>query len=96
MYRTDFWTLWVRERVGWFGTMALKHVYYMWNGLPVQVRCMIHGARGWCTGMTSPEHHPKGWDGEGGGTGVQEEEHMYTRGGFMSLCSKTNKILQSN
>ena len=28
MYRTVFWTLWERERVGWFGRMALKHVYY--------------------------------------------------------------------
>ena len=54
MYRTVFWTLCKRERemVGWFGRMALKHVYYhMWNGSPVQVRCMIQGARGWCTGM---------------------------------------------
>ena len=25
-YRTVFWTLWERERVGWFGRMALKHV----------------------------------------------------------------------
>ena len=24
MYRTVFWTLWERERVGWFGRMALK------------------------------------------------------------------------
>ena len=33
--------------------MALKHVYYhMRNESPVQVRCMIQGARGWCTGMT--------------------------------------------
>ena len=28
MYRTAFWTLWERARVGWFGRMALKHVYY--------------------------------------------------------------------
>ena len=28
MYRTVFWTLWERVRVGWFGRMALKHVYY--------------------------------------------------------------------
>ena len=27
MYRTVFWTLWERERVGWFGRMALKHVF---------------------------------------------------------------------
>ena len=26
MYRTVFWTLWERERVGWLGRMALKHV----------------------------------------------------------------------
>ena len=23
---------------------------------------------------------PEGWDGEGGGTGVQDGEHMYTHG----------------
>ena len=35
MYRTVFWTLWERARVGWFGRMALKHVnYYMWNESP--------------------------------------------------------------
>ena len=28
MYRTIFWTLWERARVGWFGRMALKHVNY--------------------------------------------------------------------
>ena len=25
---------------------------------------------------------PEGWDGEGGGRGVQDGEHMYTHGGF--------------
>ena len=24
----------------------------MWNELPVQVRCMVQGSWGWCTGMT--------------------------------------------
>ena len=53
MYRTVFWTLWERARVGWFGRMALKHVYYhMWNESPVQVRCTIQDAQGWYTGMT--------------------------------------------
>ena len=28
---------------------------------------------------------PEGWDGEGGGTGVQDGEHMYTHGWFMSM-----------
>ena len=36
---------------------------------------------------------PEGWDGEGGGRGVQDGEHMYTRGRFMSMYGKTNIIL---
>ena len=36
---------------------------------------MIQGAQGWCTGMTLRD-----WDGEGGGRGVQDGEHMYTHG----------------
>ena len=28
MYKTVFWTLWEKERVGLFGRMALKHVKY--------------------------------------------------------------------
>ena len=37
---------------------------------------------------------PEGWDGEGGGErGVQDGEHMYTRGGFMSTYGKTTTIL---
>ena len=36
---------------------------------------------------------PEGWDGEGGGRGVQDGEHMYTCGGFMSVYGKTNTIL---
>ena len=34
---------------------------------------------------------PEWWDGEGGGRGVQDEEHIYTHGWFMSLYGK--KIL---
>ena len=48
---------------------------------------MIQDAQGWCTGMTQRDH------GEGGGRGVQDGEHMYTCGGFMSMYSKTNTIL---
>ena len=32
-------------------------------------------------------------DGEGGGRGVHDGEHMYTHGGFMSMYGKTNTIL---
>ena len=49
----QFFGLWERERVGWFGRMALKHVYYhIKNKPPVQVWCRIQDAWGWCTGMT--------------------------------------------
>ena len=36
---------------------------------------------------------PEGWDGEGGERGVQDGEHMYTHGGFMSMYGKINTIL---
>ena len=36
---------------------------------------------------------PEGWDGEGGGRGFQNGEHMYTHGRFKSMYGKTNKIL---
>ena len=36
---------------------------------------------------------PEGWNGEGGGRRVQDGEHMYTCGGFISMFGKTNTIL---
>ena len=36
---------------------------------------------------------PEGWYGEEGGRGVQDGEHVYTHGGFMSMYGKTNTIL---
>ena len=36
---------------------------------------------------------PEGWDGEGSGSGVQDGEHVYTRGRFMLMYGKTNTIL---
>ena len=36
---------------------------------------------------------PEGWYGEESGRGVQDGEHVYTRGGFMLMHGKTNTIL---
>ena len=36
---------------------------------------------------------PESWDGEGGGRGVQDEEHIYTHGGLMSMYGKTITVL---
>ena len=41
IYRTAFWTLWEKAKVGCFKRTALKHVYYLgWNRSPAQVGCM--------------------------------------------------------
>ena len=36
---------------------------------------------------------PEGGYGEEGGRRVQDREHVYARGGFMLMYSKTNTIL---
>ena len=36
---------------------------------------------------------PEGWYREGGGRRVQDVEHMYTCGGYISVFGKTNTIL---
>ena len=41
MYRTVFWTLWEKARVGSFKRTASKHVYFLGrNRSPVKVGCM--------------------------------------------------------
>ena len=45
-----------------------------------------------CSGLVHWDD-PEGWDGEGAGSGVQDGEHMYTCGGFMSMYGKTTTIL---
>ena len=36
---------------------------------------------------------PEGWYAEGGGRRVQDGEHMYTCGGFISIFGRTNTVL---
>ena len=46
-----------------------------------------------CSGLVHWDD-PDGWDGEGGGWGgVQDGEHIYTHGRFMSMYGKTTTIL---
>ena len=40
-----------------------------------------------CSGLMHWDD-PEGWDGEEGGRGVQDGEHMYTHGWFMSMYGK--------
>ena len=45
-----------------------------------------------CSGLVHWDD-PEGWDGEGGGRWVQDGEHRYIHGGFMSMYGKTNIML---
>ena len=42
-----------------------------------------------CSGLVYWDD-PEGWDGEGGGKGVQDGEHMYTHGWFMPMYGKNH------
>ena len=46
-----------------------------------------------CLGLVHWDDPEGGVIGEGGGRGVQDGEHVYTRGRFMLIYSKTNTIL---
>ena len=50
----------------------------------------MHGTG--CLGLVHWDD-PEGWYGEGGGGRVQDGEHMYTCGRFISIYSKTSTIL---
>ena len=55
MYRTVFWTLWEKVRVGWSERIVLNQEYYqVWNRSPAQVGCkrqvLRAGALGWPRG----------------------------------------------
>ena len=45
-----------------------------------------------CSGLVHWDD-PEGWDRVRGGRAVQDREHMYTRGGFMSMYGKTTTTL---
>ena len=57
--------------------------------------CEINRQSRFDTGCLGLVHwdDPEGWDGERGGKSGQDGEHMYTRGGFMSMYGNTNTIL---
>ena len=45
-----------------------------------------------CLGLVCWDN-PEGWYGEGGGKGIQDGEHIYTRGVFMLMYGKTYTLL---
>ena len=91
MYRTVFWTLWERARVGWFGRMTLNMYIII-----CEKDCSpgsMHDTG--CLGLVHWDD-PEGWYREGDGRRVQDGQHLYTCGGFMLIYGKTNTILYIN
>jgi len=88
MYRTVFWTLWDREG-GMMWENGIKTCILSYKKRIVSPGSMQD------TGSLGLVHwdDPEGWYGEGGGRGVQDGEHMYTRGRCMLMYGKTNTIL---
>ena len=69
------------------------------NGIEICILSYVKrmASPGWmhetgCSGLVHWDD-PEGWDGEVGGRGVQDGEHMYTCGGSMSMYDKTTIIL---
>ena len=80
MYRTVFWMIWVNG----IETCIISYTKQVASpGSKHDTGCLrlVH----W--------DNPEGWYGEGGGTGVQDGEHVYTCGGYMLLYGKTDTIL---
>ena len=86
MYRTVFWTLGEGEGEGgmiWENGIETCMISYKKR---IASPGSIQDPWGWCTGMTQR-------DGMGREVGVQDGEHVYTRGRFMLMYGKTNTIL---
>ena len=67
--------------------MALKRIIYVKQ---IASPGLMHDTG--CSGLVRWDD-PEGWDGEGGGRGVQDGENIYTHVGFMLMYGKTNAIL---
>ena len=75
---------------GFFTTSATWQVPLVCSNLKFASPGSMHDTG--CLGLVHWDD-PEGWYGEGGGRRVQDGEHMYTRGGFISIFDKTNTIL---
>ena len=84
MYRTNFWILWDKARVGCPERIALNQIYYQgWNRSSAQVGCMRQVPR------TGALGRPRGMGWGGRWEGFQDGLHMYTHGWFMSKAKIT-------
>ena len=85
MWRTEYWTLGEGEGgMAWEdSTETCMSPYVKQIASPGS----MHEAG--CSGLVHCDD-PEGWDGEGGGRGVQDGEHMYTHGWFVWMYGKNH------
>ena len=86
MYRAVFWTQGEGGMI-WENGIETCIISYMKR---VTSPDLMHNTG--CLGLVHWEN-PEGWYGEGGGRRVQDGEHMYACGGFISIYGRTNTIL---
>ena len=107
MYRTDFWTLWEKVRVGCFKRTASKHIYYLgWNRSPAQVGCMRQVLRPGALGRPRGIRWRGRWEGESGwGTHVNpwlihfnvwQSPLQYCKVISLQLIKNKNKKIKNN
>ena len=85
MYRTVFWTLWEKARVGCFRRTASKQVYYLgWNRSPAQVgsmrQALVH------------REDLEGSGGEGGGRGDRDGNTCKSMADLFQCMTKPTTI----
>ena len=88
MFKTVFWTL-VEGEGGMIWENGIETCIISYRKQIASLGSMQDTG---CLGLVHWDD-PEGWVKEGGGKGVQDGEHMYTRGGFMSMYCKTNIVL---
>ena len=89
MCRTDFWTLRDQGEGGMIWENGTETCILSCKKRIASL-CSIQDTG--CLGLVHGDD-PERWHGVGGGKGVQYWELMYTRGGFMSMYGKTNRVL---
>ena len=74
------------DRTSWLGLDAYQESYTKRIASPGSMQDTG------CLGLVHWDD-PEGWDGEGGGRGVQDGGHVYTCGGFVLMYGKTSTVL---
>ena len=92
-YRTVFWTLWEKARVGCFRRTASKHVYYLgWNRSPAQVGCMRQALGPGALGRPSGSGWRGRWEG-GSGWGTHVNPWLFHFNVWQNSLQIKNKII---